>query len=45
MHKKFIFSGPIIILDVGGVRHSTSHSTLLSILNQCWELCSVVDMI
>ena len=28
MHKKFIFSGPIIILDVGGVRHSTSHSTL-----------------
>ena len=28
MHKKFTFSGPRIILDVGGVRHSTSHSTL-----------------
>lgn len=28
MHKKFIFSGPRIIVDVGGIRHSTSHSTL-----------------
>ena len=28
MHKKFIFSGPRIILDVGGVRFSTSRSTL-----------------
>ena len=28
MHKKFTFSGPRIILDVGGVRHSTSRSTL-----------------
>ena len=28
MHKKFIFSGPSMILDVGGVRFSTSRSTL-----------------
>ena len=28
MHKKFTFSGPRIILDVGGVRFSTSRSTL-----------------
>ena len=28
MHKKFIFSGPKIIVDVGGICYSTSRSTL-----------------
>ena len=28
MHKKFIFSGPKIIVDVGGIHYSTSRSTL-----------------
>ena len=28
MRKKFIFSGPRIVLDVGGIHYSTSRSTL-----------------
>ena len=28
MDKKFVFNGPRIILDIGGVHYSTSHSTL-----------------